>query len=115
MAAARTEAETNQDNPRQMIRHIVFFSVPDQGNMDAVMDGLRILQSIEHASVLEVIRNSKVDPWSDEIDIVVYGEFKDAEALAAYKADPKYRESIGLVRHLRGLRISADFEATARS
>lgn len=92
-----------------MIRHIVFFSVPDPENMDAVMSGLQILESIEHADKLEVIRNSKVDPWSDEIDIVVYGEFRDAEALAAYKADPKYHESIARVRHLRGLRISADF------
>ena len=94
-----------------MIRHIVFFSVPEPENLDAVVDGLRILEGIQHADKLEVIRNSKVDPWSDEIDVVVYGEFQDAAALSAYKAHPLYHESISLVRHLRGLRISADFES----
>ena len=94
-----------------MIRHIVFFSVPDRAHLDTVFEGLSILSTIPHADVLEVIRNTKVDPWSDEVDIVVYGEFKDADALAAYKAHPTYAESIARVRHLRDLRISADVVA----
>ena len=94
-----------------MIRHIVFFSVPDRDNLDVVFDGLSILKSIPHSNVLEVIRNTKVDPWSDEIDIVVYGEFDDQQALADYKSHPLYQESIARVRHLRELRISADVES----
>ena len=94
-----------------MIRHIVFFSVPDHANLDTVFEGLSILKSIPHASVLEVIRNTKVDPWSDEVDIVVYGEFADQQALADYKSHPLYTESIARVRHLREMRISADVES----
>lgn len=95
-----------------MIRHIVFFSVPDRNHLDTVFEGLSILKTIPHSNFLEVIRNTKVDPWSDEVDIVVYGEFKDQAALAAYKADPIYSESIARVRHLRELRISADVLST---
>jgi quinol monooxygenase YgiN len=52
--------------------------------------------------------NSKVDPLSDEIDIVVYAEFPDEAALAAYKAHPTYAEATATVRPLREIRLSAD-------
>ena len=55
--------------------------------------------------------NSKVDPLSDEIDIVVYAEFSDEAALAAYKAHPTYAETTSRVRPLRELRFSADVKA----
>jgi len=42
---------------------------------------------------------------------VVYGEFTDAAALAAYKAHPLYQESIRRVRPLRELRMAADFQS----
>lgn len=93
-----------------MIRHIVFFNVTDPSRLDAVVEGLSILKDIPHADRLEVVRNTKVDPWSDEVDIVVYGEFRDQEALAAYKAHPRYSESVARVRPLREMRISADID-----
>lgn len=51
----------------------------------------------------------KVDPISDDIDVIVYAEFIDDEALAAWKADPRYAETTRIVRPLRELRFSADF------
>lgn len=92
-----------------MIRHVVLFSVPDSADRDAVEAGLKILEGNPHALRLEVRPNLHRDSWSNEIDFVVYGEFADEAALAAYKAHPTYEESIRVVRPLRDLRIAADF------
>lgn len=92
-----------------MIRHIVFFSVPRGEDLDAVEAGLKLLATIPAASWLEVGRNLKRDAWSGEVDLVVYGEFADEAALAAYKAHPTYAESIRRVKPLREMRIAADF------
>lgn len=94
-----------------LIRHIVFFTARSPDTLDAVCAGLERLGTIEHASHFEVTRNSKVDQISNEVDVVVYAEFADADALAAYKAHPTYAEATCLVRPLRELRLSADFEA----
>lgn len=92
-----------------MIRHIVFFSARDSNDVDRVRTGLMNLARIPHSSFFEVALNSKVDPLSDEIDVVVYAEFADPAALAAYKAHPFYAETTARVRPLRELRFSADF------
>lgn len=94
-----------------MIRHIVFFSARDKADVDKVREGLELLATIPHSRVFEVAPNSKVDPWSDEVDVVVYAEFEDHEALAAYKAHPTYAEATRKVKPLRELRISADIVA----
>lgn len=94
-----------------MIRHIVFFTAAEPGNVDAIVEGLNLLATIPHSSHFEVTRNSKVDQISNEVDVVVYGEFADAAALAAYKAHPTYAEATRRVRPLREIRLSADFEA----
>ena len=90
-----------------MIRHIVFFSARNKDDVEAIVAGLRRLGEIPHSSVFEVMKNSKVDPISGEIDVVVYGEFENAEALAAYKAHPIYSATTALVKPMRELRISA--------
>lgn len=94
-----------------MIRHIVFFTAKEPQNVDAICDGLSLLGTIPHSEHFEVRRNSKVDQISNEVDVVVYAEFANAEALAAYKAHPTYAEATRQVRPLRELRLSADFEA----
>ncbi len=94
---------------RGFIRHVVFFSAKDPADRARVYEGLSILKQNPHARVLEVVENTRVDSWSGEVDVVVYGEFDDAEALAAYKAHPLYQQSIDLVKPLRELRIAADF------
>ncbi|TKB41462.1 MAG: Dabb family protein, partial [Mesorhizobium sp.] len=73
-----------------MIRHIVFFSARNKADVEAVRTGLLALGKIPHSRHFEVTLNTKVDPLSDEIDVVVYAEFEDEAALAAYKAHPLY-------------------------
>ncbi|KQZ97746.1 Dabb family protein [Agrobacterium tumefaciens] len=93
-----------------MIRHIVFFTVPE-ANRDAVRKGLSGLTAIPHASKLEIGENVKKDQWGNSVDFIVYGEFESQEALAAYKADPAYDLSTRTVKPLRDTRIAADFDA----
>ena len=94
-----------------MIRHIVFFSVKRGVDATTVRDGLMTLGDIPTSTHFEVALNSKVDPWSSEVDVVVYAEFPDEAALAAFKAHPIYAETTARVRPMRELRFSADFEA----
>jgi quinol monooxygenase YgiN len=94
-----------------MIRHIVFFSARDPADLDTIEAGLKRLEAVPAATVLEVRRNLGRDQLGNEIDIVVYGEFADEAALAAYKTDPRYAEAIRIVRPLRELRYAADIES----
>ncbi|RVA98095.1 Dabb family protein, partial [Mesorhizobium sp. M7A.F.Ca.CA.004.05.1.1] len=64
-----------------------------------------------HSSLFEVTLNTKVDPLSDEVDVVVYAEFADDAALAAYKAHPLYAQTTSKVKPMRELRYSADVVA----
>lgn len=94
---------------RTFIRHVVFFSAADESDVERIVAGLSLLRNIPHASVFEVVRNSRVDQLSDEVDVVVYAEFVDDTALQAYKAHPIYQQAIDIVRPLREMRIAADF------
>ncbi|TPI32785.1 Dabb family protein [Mesorhizobium sp. B3-1-9] len=96
-----------------MIRHIVFFSVRRREDVEAVRSGLLALGKIPHSKHFEVTLNTKVDLFSNAIDVVVYAEFEDEAALAAYKADPIYADTTSKVKPLRELRYSADVVAAA--
>ncbi|MEP3438522.1 MAG: Dabb family protein [Hoeflea sp.] len=98
-----------------MIRHIVFFSVKDPTDRERVEQGLQLLAATPHALNFEIGRNLNGDAISEPVDFVVYGEFEDEAALAAYKADPLYQRSIDIVRPLRELRIAADFVSSIGS
>lgn len=95
-----------------MIRHFVFFSAKTPEKMGAIRAGLSILTRIPHALKLEIAENRKSDSLSSEVDIVVYGEFVDHAALAAYKAHELYAEAIKQVRPLREMRLAADYEVS---
>ncbi|KKX28064.1 Dabb family protein [Rhizobium sp. LC145] len=94
-----------------MIRHIVFFTARSREDRDAVLAGLSLLTEIPHARLLEIGSNAKTDQLGNVVDFVVYGEFDDEAALAAYKAHPLYQKSIERVRPLREMRIAADYDA----
>lgn len=96
-----------------MIRHIVFFSAKRREDVDTIRRELAALGTIPHSTHFEVTLNTKVDPWSDEIDLVVYAEFPDQAALAAYKAHPTYAATTDTVRPMRELRFSADVTVEA--
>src|SRR3546814_12129780 len=70
------------------------------------------LGDIPHSNLFEVMRNTKTDALSDEIDLVVYAEFADAAALEAYKAHPIWADTTATVRPMRELRYSADAVST---
>lgn len=90
------------------LRHVVFFRARERADVDRVYDGLSILEANPHADVITVRRNTHSDALSDEVDVVVYAEFRDMQALEAYKAHPLYQRSIDIVRPLRDLRVAAD-------
>ncbi|WP_455872611.1 Dabb family protein [Rhizobium yanglingense] len=92
-----------------MIRHIVFFTASAE-NLETVRVGLSVLTAIPHARLLEIGTNVKTDQLGTDVDLVVYGEFDDEAALAAYKAHPEYQRSIELVRPVREMRIAADYD-----
>ena len=94
-----------------MIRHIVFFTAGNPADLDRIVEGLELLGQIPHSSHFEVSRNGKLDQIGNDIDVIVYAEFEDEAALAAYKAHPIYAEATRRVRPLRELRFAADFKA----
>lgn len=95
-----------------MIRHIVFFSARDPNDIEAVRAGLSLLTASPYADLLEIGTNVKTDQLGTQVDLVVYGEFRDEAALAAYKADPLYQQSIDVVRPIREIRMAADYDVT---
>jgi hypothetical protein len=98
----------------KLIRHIVFFTAKDKADLDQIVEGLELLGQIPHSEHFEVVRNSKVDQIGNDVDVIVYAEFADEAALAAYKAHPTYAEATKRVRPLRELRHAADFKAKDR-
>ncbi len=97
-----------------MIRHIVMFSAKDRNDVDVIHDALWRLADIPGASRFEVARNGRMDQIANDIDVIVYAEFPDRGALAAYKAHPLYQEAIAVVRPLRDMRVAADYEVPER-
>jgi hypothetical protein len=94
-----------------LIRHIVFFTAKSPDQIDAICEGLSLLSEIPHSAVFEVSRNSKVDLYGNDVDVVVYAEFADRAAFDAYKAHPNYAEATSRVRPLRDMRYAADVVA----
>ena len=94
-----------------MIRHIVFFTARDRKDLPEIIEGLKQLGTIPHVNHFEVTLNTKVDLYGNDVDVVVYAEFGDEAALAAYRAHPSYNEATRSVRPLRDLRFAADIEA----
>ena len=95
-----------------MIRHIVFFTAKDPADLPEIRAGLEMLGQIPHSTHFEVGQNIHADTLTGaEVDFVVYVEFPDEAALAAYKAHPIYSRSIARVKPLRDMRIAADITA----
>lgn len=91
------------------LRHIVLFSSKHPDNIERMIEGLLMLKDIPFASHFEVSRNRNDDRYSNEVDVIVYAEFPDADALAAYRAHPIYEQCVEIVRPLREMRVAADF------
>lgn len=98
-----------------LIRHIVFFTARDRKDLPLILEGLQLLGSIPSVDHFEVAENARIDQIGNEVDVVVYAEFADEAALAAYKAHPTYAEATRRVRLLRETRLAADFTASAQA
>jgi quinol monooxygenase YgiN len=98
-----------------VIRHIVFFTARDPKDLDEIVEGLKRLGTIPHCLHFEVSRNAKLDQIGNDVDVVVYVEFKDEAAMAAYKAHPTYAEVTKRVRPLRELRLAADIRSNVEA
>jgi quinol monooxygenase YgiN len=94
-----------------MIRHIVFFTLKPESDPGYVMRNLERLGTIPGSTLFQVRRNQRVDQFGNAIEIVVYAEFPDLEALHAYKRHPTYADVTALVRPLRDQRHAADIES----
>jgi quinol monooxygenase YgiN len=94
-----------------LIRHIVFFTAEGPDRVAEVKRGLAALATIPGSRTFEVTENLKADLYDNSIDLVVYAEFDDEAALAAYKAHPTYAATTASVKPLRQLRFSADVRA----
>ena len=105
------EPQTHCSTEIKLIRHIVFFTAKDKADLGRIVEGLELLGQIPHSEQFEVVRNSKVDLYGNDVDVIVYAEFADEAALAAYKAHPDYQRSIDLVRPIRDMRMAADYES----
>lgn len=91
------------------LRHVVLFSSKHPDNIERMIAGLSMLKDIPFASHFEIARNRKDDRYSNAVDVIVYAEFPDADALAAYRAHPIYEQCVEIVRPLRDMRVAADF------
>jgi quinol monooxygenase YgiN len=91
-----------------MIRHIVLFTAKSPDLIDDVYTGLKALEAIEGNWQLTVTKNNKIDQIANDIDVVVYGEFPDEDAIKTYKSSPIYDNAIKVVRPLRDKRIAVD-------
>lgn len=94
-----------------MIRHVVLFSA-NPGEKDKLLLGLKKLEALVDESLakkLEVKENLKLDTYSQECDVIVYGEFLSQDQLDKFKAHSIYQDCIKVVRPIRDLRIVADF------
>ena len=94
-----------------MIRHVVLFSA-NPGEKDRLLIGLKKLEALvdeDLAEKLEVKENLKLDTYSQECDVIVYGEFLSQDQLDKFKAHSIYQDCIKVVRPIRDLRIVADF------
>jgi len=99
----------NQSKDKEIIRHVVFFSSKQKNDIDRIVDGLSMLSAIPSVSHFEVSRNRNEDRFGNDVDVIVYAEFKDDAALQDYRSHPIYQECIEVVRPLREMRVAADF------
>ena len=89
------------------------FSAKRAEDVPKIQETLTILADIPHVRYLEVGRNMKADRSSSEVDVILYSEFDDENALEAFKQHPLYQESTRRVRPLRETRIVADWDKNA--
>ena len=92
-----------------MIRHIVMwkFRPGTETEQQQFLDGLRSLQGM----IPQLLRSEvAVNVGEGNYDAVLVSEFRDLEALEAYKNDPRHKAVSALCKSIRTDRVAVDYE-----
>lgn len=92
-----------------MIRHIVMwkFRPGTETEQQQFLDGLRSLQGM----IPQLLRSEvAVNVGEGNYDAVLVSEFRDLEALEAYKNDPRHKAVSALCKSIRMDRVAVDYE-----
>ena len=92
-----------------MIRHIVMWKFRPGTEMEQkqFLDGLRSLQGV----IPQLLRSEvAVNVGEGNYDAVLVSEFRDLEALEAYKNDPRHKAVSALCKSIRMDRVAVDYE-----
>lgn len=92
-----------------MIRHIVMwkFRPGTQAEQQQFLDGLRSLQGV----IPQLLRSEvAVNVGEGNYDAVLVSEFRDLDALEAYKNDPRHKAVSALCKSIRTDRVAVDYE-----
>ena len=92
-----------------MIRHIVMwkFRPGTETGQQQFLDGLRSLQGM----IPQLLRSEvAVNVGEGNYDAVLVSEFRDLEALEAYKNDPRHKAVSALCKSIRTDRVAVDYE-----
>ena len=92
-----------------MIRHIVMwkFRPGTETEQQQFLDGLRSLQGM----IPQLLRSEvAVNVGEGNYDAVPVSEFRDLDALEAYKNDPRHKAVSALCKSIRTDRVAVDYE-----
>lgn len=92
-----------------MIRHIVMwkFRPGTEAEQRQFLEGLRGLQGV----IPQLLRSEvAVNVGEGNYDAVLVSEFRDLEALEAYKNDPRHKAVSALCKSIRMDRVAVDYE-----
>lgn len=92
-----------------MIRHIVMwkFRPGTETEQKQFLDGLRSLQGV----IPQLLRSEvAVNVGEGNYDAVLVSEFRDLDALEAYKNDPRHKAVSALCKSIRTDRVAVDYE-----
>lgn len=92
-----------------MIRHIVMwkFRPGTETEQKQFLDDLRSLQGV----IPQLLRSEvAVNVGEGNYDAVLVSEFRDLEALEAYKNDPRHKAVSALCKSIRMDRVAVDYE-----
>ena len=92
-----------------MTRHIVMwkFRPGTETEQQQFLDGLRSLQGM----IPQLLRSEvAVNVGEGNYDAVLVSEFRDLEALEAYKNDPRHKAVSALCKSIRTDRVAVDYE-----
>jgi len=102
-----------------MIKHIVLWKLKENADGRSKSENALLLKQrleslngiISGMNCLEVGINLVNNPTDDDVDVVLYSEFENMEALQAYYPHPEHIKLKSFVQAIRGERRVIDYQA----